>query len=170
MKRWYILLALVGFLFALPAQEAEAQVAFGPQVVLWDFDEIGVGARVDFGLADAIGIEDGFFQDLYGSFNANYLFLDGDATSLVFNLNGNVPLDLDTDLNPYIGAGINHWRTSVTFNFLGVSEKVTSSASGLNILGGLKFGLGDIPAFAEAQYSTSGAGFLTISFGVLFGG
>jgi hypothetical protein len=32
------------------------------------------------------------------------------------------------------------------------------------------FGLAKLPAFAQAQYSTSGNGFITISFGVLFGG
>jgi opacity protein-like surface antigen len=170
MKRSYALLALVAFLFvALPAEEAEAQVSFGPQVVLWDFSELGVGARVDFGLADSFGIDDGFFQDLFGSFNANYVFEGSDnATMLVFNLNGNVPLDLDSDLSPYVGAGLNHWRWSYDAPFTGASS--SWSWTGLNILGGLFLDFGNLPAFAELQYSTSGAGFLTLSAGILFGG
>ncbi len=163
MKRWIVMLASLAFLVAVqPAEEAEAQVMFGPQVVLWDFEELGIGARVDFGLADAFGIEDGFFEGLFGSANVSYLLLDGDGTPLDINLNANVTFDVDANIRPYAGAGINHLR----FSFGGF----TVSNSGLNLLGGLFFDLGSVPAFGELKYSTSGAGFLTLAGGVLFGG
>lgn len=156
----------VAIFMALPAQRAEAQVSFGPQLVLWDFSDLGIGARVDFGLAESFGIEEGFFQDLFGTVNANYLLQDGDGTSLAFNVNGAVPIQTDGPISPYVGAGINHYR----FSFSGFGESVSASSSGLNILGGTFFTLGTIPAFGELQYSTTGAGFLTLSGGVLFGG
>jgi hypothetical protein len=166
MKRWLGVLAALTFLIPLVPAQAEAQVSFGPQVVLWDFDEVGLGARVDYGLADAFGIEDGFFENLFGSFNANYLFTDGDGTTLLFNVNANVPIATDGGLRPYVGAGLNHWR----YSFSSGGMSFSSSSSGLNVLGGLLFGLGDIPAFGELQFSTTGSGFLSLSGGVLFGG
>ncbi|MEX2529632.1 MAG: hypothetical protein WD960_02580 [Gemmatimonadota bacterium] len=166
MKRWLGLLAALTFLFPLIPAQAEAQVSFGPQVVLWDFEELGVGARVEFGLADAIGIEDGFFESLYGSVNTSYLFIDGDGTNLVFNVNGNVPIAMDGGLRPYVGAGLNHFRSSISVG----GTSFSSSASGLNLLGGLLLDLGEIPAFGELQFSTTGDGFLSLTGGVLFGG
>ena len=133
-------------------------------MVLWDFDDLGVGARVDWDLGSAFEIEEGFFQDLTASFNANYVFDDfDDATTLIFNVNGIVPFQIDGAVTPFAGAGINHYRISVDgpFSFTG---------SGLNLLGGIMFGLGNLPAFTELQYSTTGAGFLSLSFGVMFGG
>lgn len=156
----------VALFMVLPAQRAEAQVSFGPQLVLWDFSDLGIGARVDFGLADSFGIEEGFFQGLFGTVNANYLLQDGDVTTLAFNVNGAVPIQMDGPISPYVGAGINHFRSSVDTDF----GDFSSSSSGLNILGGTFFNLGTIPAFGELQYSTTGAGFLTLSGGVLFGG
>lgn len=159
-----IAVAAAFLLVAAPADEAQAQVSFGPQVVLWDFSDLGVGARVNFGLGDAFGIEDGFFEELTGSFNANYLLDDfDDATTLLFNVNAMVPFEIDADITPFAGAGINHYRISV-------DGPSSSSRSGLNLLGGLNLSLGDIPAFTELQYSTTGAGFLSLSFGVMFGG
>ena len=152
-------------LMALPAQRAEAQVSFGPQLVIWDFEEVGLGARVDFGLSDTFGIEDGFFQGLFGTVYGNYIFQDP-GTSILFNVNAAVPIQTDGGFSPYVGAGLNHYRFSVTF----FGETVSSSSSGLNLLGGTFFDLGSIPAFAELQYSTTGAGFLSVSAGVLFGG
>lgn len=158
-------LLVVLFLFG-KSQEAEAQVQFGPQVAFWDFEEIGVGGKVQFGLGEAFGIDDGPFAGLYGSFDGNYILADGDATPLLFNLNAGVPFQVDAAITPYAGVGINHWRIS------GGDEQVSVSfsASGLNLLGGLEFDMGAVPAFGQLAYSTSGAGFLTISGGVLFGG
>jgi hypothetical protein len=160
MKR-YALLAGLALFIAIPATDATAQVSFGPQVVVWDFEEIGIGGRVDFGLGEALGIEEGVFQDLFASFNANYLFADP-GTTLIFNINAAIPFAMDGPVTPYAGAGLNHFR----FSFEGFS----SSHSGLNVLGGIFFDLGALPAFAELQYSTTGAGFLSLSAGVLFGG
>lgn len=177
--RQIILAGLVLLLVAVPARQAEAQVSFGPQLVFFDFEQLGVGGRVDFGLADAFGIEDGFFQSLKGSANASYVFGDSeeftggsvgwDAT--VFNVNAVVPFVVESSVAPYAGAGINHTRYSTDFDGPDLPGfGYSGSSSGLNILGGIGFGLGALPAFAEIQYSTSGSGYLTLSGGVMFGG
>ena len=161
MKRWLALLAGATFLFvAIPADEAEAQVAFGPQLILFDLDELGIGARVDIGLGDTFGIEEGVFQNLFASLRGSYLVDSPDGlTELVFDFNAAVPFDADMAFTPYAGAGINHYR---------VSNGGSISFSGLNLLGGLEFDIG-IPAFLELQYSTTSVGYLSLSAGVLFG-
>lgn len=160
MKRWTWLAALA-LLLPFLAQPAQAQVSFGPQVVLWDFEELGIGARVDFGLGDAFGVEDGPFEHLFGSVNVSYLLISG-VTPLSINANAAVPFETDSAVTPYAGAGINHLRFS--------SSGVTSSNSGLNLLGGIFFDLGAFPAFGELQYSTTGVGFLTLAGGIMLGG
>jgi opacity protein-like surface antigen len=159
MKKWLLSAAVVALL-TVPAGEAQAQVAFGPQVVLFDFEDIGIGGRVDFGLGEAFGIQEGMLQGLFGSGNVNYVLAEGDATQLLFNLNVGVPIPTAGALRPYAGAGLNHNRVSVS--------GFSASSSGLNVLGGLFLDVG-LPAFVELQYSTTGAGFLSLSVGLLFG-
>jgi opacity protein-like surface antigen len=168
MKRWFTLALALAVLGALHPGTAQAQVSFGPQVVLVDFDDLAVGARVDFGLGKALGIEEGVFQSLFGTVNGNYVFLEGDVTNLIFNVNGAITFEVDAPITPYAGAGINISRWSISEDVLGRTFSDTNS--GLNLLGGLFFDLGGIPAFGELQYSTTGSGYISLSFGVLFGG
>ncbi len=180
MKKWSgVLAALLVTVMMTSVEKAEAQTVFGPQIVLWDLDEPAIGARVNFGLADAFGIDDGFFQNLAGSVNASYIFGDSESiggetwswSGFLINVNAIVPFEVEAAVTPYAGAGINHTRFSTSFSGSGIgSFGFSGSSSGLNLLGGVELPLGSIPAFAELQYSTSGAGALTLSFGVLFGG
>jgi opacity protein-like surface antigen len=165
MKRWIGMALALAVLLAAHPGRTEAQVAFGPQAVLVDFDDLAVGGRVDFGLGQALGIEEGVFQELFASLNGNYVFTEGDATNLIFNANAAVPFEVEAAITPYAGAGISIYRWSVEETISG-----SDTSSGLNLLGGVFFDLGEIPAFAELQYSTSGAGYISLSFGVLFGG
>ncbi|TVP45216.1 MAG: hypothetical protein EA350_09725 [Gemmatimonadales bacterium] len=144
------------------ASEARAQVMFGPQLTLVEFEHLGIGVRGDYALGDMLDLEEGWFQHTKVSADLTYVFQDSDFTTFHFNVNGLVPFEIDADFVPYAGAGLNHVRQSV--------EGASGSFSGLNLLGGVTFGLAEIPAFAQIQYSTSGLGFLTVSFGVLFGG
>jgi opacity protein-like surface antigen len=161
MIRQRLWLAVLAFLVAAPAAKVEAQVAFGPQVVLYDFEDFGLGGRVDFGLGEVIGMQEGLLRGLFGTFNANYVFNDSDVTQLVFNANVGVPFAVAGSIQPYAGAGLNHNRVSI--------EGFSASSSGLNLLGGIFLGLGTLPAFAELQYSTTGTGYLSLSVGLLFG-
>jgi hypothetical protein len=63
---------------------------------------------------------------------------------------------------PYAGAGVNRFRVS--------ADGASAGESGLNLLGGIFFDLGAVPSFLELQYSTTGTGQLSMSFGLLFGG
>jgi opacity protein-like surface antigen len=170
MKRWIGMALALAVLLAAHPGRTEAQVAFGPQAVLVDFDDLAVGGRVDFGLGQALGIEEGVFQELFASLNGNYVFTEGDATNLIFNANAAVPFEVEAPITPYAGAGINIYRWSISETIFGEPSSGSDTSSGLNLLGGLFFDLGEIPAFAELQYSTTGAGYISISFGVLFGG
>jgi len=167
MRKWLVLALAMAVLVAVHPMNTEAQVAFGPQVVLVDFDDVAVGGRVDIGLGQAFGIEEGVFQGLFASANGNYVFVDGNVTNLIFNANVAVPFEVEAPVTPYAGGGINIYRWSVS-GTAGVPS-FSDTSSGLNLLGGLFFDLGAVPAFAELQYSTTGAGFVSISFGVLFG-
>lgn len=149
------------FLFG-QSEEAEAQVSIGPQVALWDFDELAVGGKLQYELGDTFGIEDGTFQDLYGAFDVQYLIDHPAGSPLNFNLNAGVPFDIDAGVTPFAGAGINYLRWSGEGMFGSVSS------SGLNLLGGLEFDAG-VPIFAQLAYSTGWAGVLTLSGGVMFG-
>lgn len=160
MKRCLLLVGVALFL-AVPVTEASAQTSFGPQVSLWDLSELGIGARVDFVLGDVFGQEEGPFSEMFATVDGSYILDDAEeVTTLAFNANAAVPLPMDGNLSPYAGAGLNHFRSSSDFGSI--------SFSGLNLLGGLFFDLGGMNAFGQLQYSTTGAGFLTLSGGVLF--
>ncbi|HWV57130.1 MAG TPA: hypothetical protein VNZ57_06630 [Longimicrobiales bacterium] len=97
--------------------------------------------------------------------SAQYVFADGDVTQLVFNGDLTVPFPTPTAVTPYVGAGINTSRR--TFE---VGDQIRSNTrAGRNLLGGLRFGLGTMTAFAWAQYSTTAGGYITTSFGLLRG-
>jgi hypothetical protein len=134
--------ALIALFLAVPATEATAQVTFGPQLVLFDVEDLGIGARVDFQLGDLFGAEEGPFSALFATANGNYVFNGVDnLTTLVFNGNAAVPFAVEAAVTPYAGAGLNLIRSSF--------EDFSDNSTGLNILGGVFFDLSGIPAFAE---------------------
>jgi hypothetical protein len=160
-----MLLAMAAFVVVtFSASEARAQVMFGPQLTLVDFSDLGIGVRGDYALGDALGLEEEFLRYMKVSADVNYILGGSDVTTLHFNVNGLIPFEIDTDFDfvPYAGAGLNHVRSSF--------DDRSESFSGLNLLGGIMFGIADTPAFAQVTYSTSGLGFLSVSFGVMFGG
>lgn len=162
MRKWQPLILGLVLAAAWPAAEARAQVRVGPQVVLFDLEDVGVGGRLDIGLGEAFSIQEGFLQGLFASVNANYVFQEGDVSTLVLNGNLAVPFSTQTAVTPYVGVGFDHTRTSVE----GFDESFNDS--GLNVLGGLFFDMGRFPAVAEVQYSTTGNGYLTLALGLLF--
>lgn len=193
MNRSIVMLACLG-LFAVvqPAERAAAQVTFGPQVTLADLSELGIGGQVEFGLADAFGIEEGPMSNLTGFVNISYLFgapygafrfyddLDfglgssGFSSSAVaFNVGGKVPFEIEAGVTPYVGGGINFTNVRLSYeDNLGsrFSESVSSTDGGINLLGGINFELGELPGSAELGYVSSGPGYLSLTFRVMFGG
>ena len=149
------------------AEPADAQVQFGAQANYADDFDFGVGARAQFGIGSLFG--EGALENLTGSVSAD-IFFPGfcvvDCTYLEFNFNGLYPIEIeDSDLAPYVGAGLHIGRFSVE------SGGVTSSntEAGLNALGGLNFDLGGLAAFAEAKIELGGYEQLVLAFGILFG-
>lgn len=146
------------FTFAAPAT-AEAQASFGPQLNYGtEVEALGVGARADLGLGGqgfgVIGSFDVFFPDNYDwwEINGNARYAFGGGSSAM----------------PYLGAGLN--IASIDYDvdpeFAEFADDDTES--GLNILGGAKFGGGGLTPFIEGRYSTIADGRFVITGGFLF--
>lgn len=143
---------------------AEAQVQFGPQLSYADDFDFGIGARAQFDLGSAVD-EGGTFGDLRGVVSFDYFFPDcelGDCSYIEINGNALYPFDVEGEVEPYVGAGVNIARVSV--------EDVSDTEVGLNALGGINFGLGPFMAFSEARIELSGGEQFVLTFGALFGG
>ena len=181
MRRW-VGLAL-GLSLGFVAIPAHAQITFGPQLAWGDDTDFGVGGRVDFDLAGPLAIDDGPFQNLFGSVTGSYFFDDchSDAPDAVdcgfieFNGNAAVPFTIeDSSLAGYLGAGVHIARFSVDTNQVekipGLFLPVSDTEIGLNILGGFKFPLADLTGFVEGKFGLVGAEQFILSTGILFGG
>lgn len=141
---------------------------FGAHVNWANDFELGVGARYEHSLTNTFSqnppMSNAFF---IGQFD---YYLDpcdpGDCT--IFELNPGIAVPLNaTNLRPYLGAGLNIARISVDMGSFGTAS---NTEVGLNLLGGLKFGLGGMQAYSEARLSLGGGEQFALSFGLLFGG
>ena len=181
MKGWAVLVVSLGLVVA--AQPAQAQLAFGPQLVWGDDADFGIGGRLDFDLAGPLAIEDGPLQNLFGSATGSYFFDDCpsrtpdlvDCSFIEFNGNANVPFTIeDSSTEGYLGAGLHLARFSVDTNGPveepGLFIPVTDTEIGLNLLGGFKFPFSDLTAFVEGKLGLVGAQQFVLSAGILFGG
>jgi opacity protein-like surface antigen len=128
------------------------------------FDLEGDG---DFGL----GVRSEFGGNLALVLSFDYYFPESDIGSVDFyEFNGNLIYNFPTEgVRPYIGGGLGIARVSLDADFFSDS----STETGWNILGGLKFGSGGINPFAEIRYViyTGDESFnnrLVISGGILF--
>jgi opacity protein-like surface antigen len=132
---------------------------FGVQVNWADGADLGLGARVELPLALASeGILAGTY--LIGSFD--YFFPDN-FDYFEFNANVAVPVSTTSALNPYVGAGLNMARRSFD------ADDASHTDLGLNALGGIKFGIGQLASFAEARLELGGGDQLVLTWGVLLG-
>ena len=145
MKRLFLFLAL-SLLFSL-----NAHAGFGLQVDYNHFEtpegdvdfleggDFGLGVRSEFGTSTLA---------LVLSFD--YYFPESDLTDINFyELNANLAFTFPFEgFRPYIGGGVGIARLSFDEDFFVDSETQT----GVNILGGLKFGGGGITPFVEARY------------------
>ncbi len=149
----------------LVAQAANAQTAavrpirFGVQAD-WATDNVdfGVGARVVYpGFASVVGVNG---LEAYGSFD--YFFPGSGLTYWEINpgVTYNVTLAGVTGFSPYVGGG------------LGIAHAAAGGVSdtrvGLNLLGGGRFTIGKLSAFAEGRVELSGGEHFVATFGFLF--
>lgn len=162
-----LLAALV--LSVMLSSTADAQ-RFGAQVSWGDESDLGVGVRGEFDFANKL-TKTGAFSKAFIIGQFDYYFIDcpSGASCTFFELNPSlaVPFTLqNSQLKPYAGAGLRFSRSSVSAGGFDASE----SDVGLNLLGGLKFGMGGMDAFTEARLGLGGDfEQLALSFGVLFG-
>lgn len=149
------------------ASHAEAQ-RFGAQVSWGDDSDVGLGARAEFDMKNVLA-KTGAFANAFLITQFDWYFVDCNECSY-FEINPSlaVPIPAQT-LKPYLGGGLKISRFAVD---LGAPLGTQSDTDvGVNLLGGLKFGLGNLDAFSEARISLGGHfEQLALSFGVLFGG
>lgn len=164
-------MALAVVVSAAAAAPASAQ-RFGVHANWADDVDFGIGARMEvdaqglftddepFSRTFFLGSFDYFFPDC-GSFDCNYWEINAGLA---------IPI-IAADIDPYVGAGINIASFGYDedlpdeFDFGGSDTDV-----GLNLLGGIRFPLGNLSAFGEGRLELGGGEQLVLSFGVMLGG
>lgn len=173
MKRLLIAAFAVLIASAL-AQPAQAQVQFGVQANYADDFDFGIGARAQFDLGSMLQLE-GAMASLRGAVTGDFYFPDcGGVDCSYMEINGNAlyPFEVEGDLEPYAGGGLNIARFSTEFTepVSGTTSSSSDTDLGLNAIGGANFDLGSMAAFAEAKIEIGGGEQFVLTFGVLFGG
>jgi len=149
-----LLLALPVFLLAT-ADEAEAQVRFGPQISWADDAELGIGGRIT-GDVNVFENNDAL-RSLRGI--GEFIYYTDDLFDLIeINLNGALPVRFgDSGTDFYAGGGLN------------IANGNSDTEIGINLLGGLNFDLGNLDAFAEAGIRLNGSEQFVITGGLMLG-
>lgn len=153
--RKVLLVAGVTAITALASSTLHAQARFGGQVSWADDADVGIGARVIVSAPQSLRLPR---VDVIGSFD---WFFPGGSVNY-FEVNGNVAYRVPgtTGVAPYVGGGLNVAHSSVGAG---------ATDLGLNLLGGIRFGIGPtLKAFSEARIEVSGGEQLVLTFGVLF--
>lgn len=145
-----VALALLG---GPASQDAEAQMAIGPQASWGSESDVGVGGRVLVNLPNT---------NLEAVVSGEVFFPDGDADWIDVNANLFYHFHLaDTPtVMPYLGGGLNVAR--LTFNG-------STTEAGLNLGGGIRFPGVRMSPFLEARAVISDADQFVVSAGILFG-
>ena len=159
----FIWIPLLLALFLVPATaQAQTDISVGPKVGfdLGDLNEPYIGADVRIELEDfPVRINPMF----------NFYFAPENVTWWSVGANGLFDFELDdNDITPYAGAGLQLFRTSVSFG----GASASSSNLGLTGVGGAEFDLDGFRPFVQAELGIitgSGTGTLFgIGGGVLF--
>jgi hypothetical protein len=156
MKRALVWMAATGVglgLMVFPAQQLQAQAAFGLQGNWGSEADFGVGGRVLLNIPNI---------NLEAVLSADVFFPDADIDWLEFN--GNIFYHFHTpgtpNVLPYAGAGLNVTR---------LSGNGSTTETGLNLAGGVRFPRPGITPFLEARAVISDADQIVLTFGFLFG-
>ncbi len=169
MRKAMIALALVaGLASQAAAQNAQTKpFMFGPEAS-WMSQSvgIGVGARAVYtALGQQLNVPG---LQAYGAFDYFFPGSSYGVSPKYWEINAGATYDLKLSgmksFAPYVGAGINYAHSSV--EVLGFSA--SASKTGLNVLGGGRFTLGKLNAFAEARFELGGGEAFAATFGILF--
>lgn len=155
MKRTLVSVAGATFVLALlvvPSQ-LPAQAAFGLQGNWGSEADFGIGGRLLVNIPNV---------NLEAVASADVFFPEGDVDWLEFN--GNIFYHFHApgaaNVLPYLGGGLNITRISVNGS---------TTETGLNLGGGVRFPRPGVTPFLEARAVISDADQLVLTFGVLFG-
>ncbi len=148
----FSLLLTFGLLFGAQRAQAQAQIQVGPRVgyELNDYEALSVGADVRIStLALPVQINPTF----------DYYFLDDsdfggvDVSLIQFAANALYQFGFNNQVfTPYAGPGLSYSRFSAEAGGFDGSE----SDIGLNLVGGAEFGVGNLNAFAQAEFVVGG--------------
>ena len=169
MRRHIVGTLVLGFA-ALGAGSATAQVRFGANLSWGDDSDLGLGARLNFGLGDMArnqpieglvtfdyffpGESSPGFDVTYWTITANAIYRFTERTAAVA---------------PYAGGGVMLGRSSTDPLSPGMGG-ASSSKVGLHAVGGLRFKTeGTILPFAEARFELKDGAQFVLSGGVYFG-
>lgn len=178
MKRTTAALLAIGLAVFANAGRVEAQARFGANVSWADDSDIGLGARVGFGLGDLTRK-----HRIEGQATFDFFFPEGGD---VWEITGNgiYRLSPSGTVAPYLGAGLGYAHYSSNYTALTGNRRgsfrplfnvaqLASSSSGdffLNLLGGIRFKpAGNIQPFAEARLEVGSGSQLVLTGGVFFG-
>jgi opacity protein-like surface antigen len=162
-KKTFLTALAVMFLFG--AAQLSAQIRFGGQLNYGDDTDFGLGPRLvldDPALGEFrfIGSFDLYFPDSPSGVEVDY-----------WEVNGNIVYDFEIvnspKLKPYVGGGLNIAHASAkTTTPIPVSASNTDL--GVNLMGGLEFGVGKVRPFVELKVELEGGDQFVITGGVLF--
>lgn len=167
MRRLLASLAVAGFA-AMAAAPAAAQVRFGANLSWGDDTDLGLGARLNFGLGDMAKN-----QPIEGLLTFDYFFPDSppgvDLTYWSVSANGIYRFTTrGASVAPYAGGGLLLARSSTDLGSPGLSG--SSTDLGLNLVGGLRFKTaGTLLPFVEARFEIADGSQFVLSGGVFFG-
>lgn len=168
MRRLLVGVVAAGFL-ALGASPAAAQVRFGANLSWGDDTDLGLGARLNFGLGEMARN-----QPIEGLITFDYFFPDESSPGLDFTywtITGNAIyrfVPRSASVAPYAGGGVMLARSSVDSPSPGVGGSDTSV--GLHAVGGLRFKTqGTLLPFVEARFELKDGSQFVLSGGVFFG-
>jgi hypothetical protein len=160
--RLKLLAVAAGIFLVAGATRAEAQgVRFAPELSVGEDSDLGIGARVNFGLSSAFGSPgwNGIvaFDYFFPGNDINYWELNANLGWMIPGVRGNV--------RPYVGSGLNIAHASLD----NCPGDCGDSDAGINLMGGINFQTRTrIMPFLEAKVTLGGGEQFVLTGGLYF--
>jgi opacity protein-like surface antigen len=160
----FVFLSLLGALSVRAQVPSPITFELGPRVgydIGGDVEKTFVGADARLGIM-ALPID---FQATF-----DYYFMEENTTFWQLSLNALLSFGPGVLFTPYVGGGIGISRTSGSIDIPGFDDFGASDTdTGLNLVGGVRFGVGPLRPFVQAQVTMLGdVELVTVAGGLLF--